>query len=229
VRPDVRERDPDNRWLAYFPRRRLPAETIRDQALYLSGLLVEKLGGPSVKPYQPDGLWQEIAMPQSNTRIFERDKGDGLWRRSLYTYWKRACPPPAMLTLDAPTREACTIRRATTNTPLQALTLWNDEQFVESARVLAQRAMQECSDDSARIVWMFRSCTGRTPDVAEAKRLADSLTAFRQRYDAAPNDALEMLGVGVEPAENAIDSSELAAWTMLAGALLNLNATICQG
>jgi hypothetical protein len=117
-----------------------------------------------VKPYQPDGLWQEVAMLQSNTRVYERGMGDDLWRRSLYTYWKRACPPPSLLTFDAPTREFCTIRRASTNTPLQALVLWNDEQFVEAARVLAERTLKLApADDDARCRDLLRRCTGREP------------------------------------------------------------------
>ena len=128
-RPENLKADPDNYLFGNYPRQRLSAEQIRDQALYISGLLIEKLGGPSVKPYQPDGLWREVAMPQSNTRNFARGNGSDLWRRSLYTYWKRAAPPPSMVAFDAPTREYCATRRISTNTPLQALVLWNDEQF----------------------------------------------------------------------------------------------------
>lgn len=229
VRSELRERDPDNRWLAYFPRRRLPAELIRDQALFVSGLLKERLGGPSVRPYQPDGLWQEISMPQSNTRVYEPEKGDGLWRRSLYTYWKRACPPPTLATFDAPTREACTLRRPATNTPLQALALWNDVQFVEAARALAQRALAREGDDGARIAWAFRACTGRGPDADESQRLAAALAAFRARYAAAPGDAAELLKVGESPRPEGVSESDLAAWTMVCSALLNLSATLTQG
>ena len=144
------DRDPDNRLLSWFPRRRLTAEAIRDQALYVAGLLIEEAGGPSVKPYQPDGLWREVAMVQSNTRIFRRDDGAALWRRSLYTYWKRACPPPNLLTFDAPTREFCTIRRATTNTPLQALGLLNETQRIQMARLFAERPLKARTTDVAR-------------------------------------------------------------------------------
>lgn len=226
IRPDVRERDPDNRWLAYFPRRRLTAEQIRDQALFVSGLLVEKFGGPSVKPYQPEGLWQEVAMLASNTRIYEPGMGPDLWRRSIYTYWKRACPPPSLQTFDAPTRESCTIRRGSTNTPLQALVLWNDPQFVEAARVLAQRTISQSSDDADRLAQMFCRCTGRTPELAELERLQSSLAKFREQFVHAPDAADDFLKVGSAPLAMDIASTELAAWTMVASALMNLTETI---
>jgi hypothetical protein len=228
ARPELRDVDPDQRLLASFPRRRLAAEFVRDQALYVAGLLVERFGGPSVKPYQPDGLWQEVAMVQSNTRAYERGAGEELWRRSLYTYWKRACPPPAMLTLDAPTRESCTIRRTTTNTPVQALALWNDEQFVEAARVLAQRTLVESSDDEDRLQRMFRRCTGRRADAGELALLLDALRDFRGRYAGAEGDARALVDLGEAPRPADASVTELAAWTMLASSLLNLDATICR-
>jgi hypothetical protein len=235
LRPEVAARDPDDRSLAWFPRRRLSAEQIRDHALFVSNLLVEKLGGPSVKPYQPDGLWSEVAMPASNTRTFVRGQGDELWRRSLYTYWKRACPPPSLQTFDAPTREFCTIRRTPTNTPLQALVLWNDEQFVEAARVLAQRTLAERApdgapplDDAQRLTVMFRRCTGRRPDARALELLAARLTEFRRRYEAAPTDAEKLIKVGMAPVSRDVPLPELAAWTLIANAMLNLDATVCR-
>jgi uncharacterized protein DUF1553/uncharacterized protein DUF1549/cytochrome c len=235
LRPEVAAHDPDDRLLSWFPRRRLSAEQIRDHALYVSGLLVERLGGPSVKPYQPDGLWSEVAMPASNTRTFVRGKGDELWRRSLYTYWKRACPPPALQTFDAPTREFCTIRRTPTNTPLQALVLWNDEQFVEAARVLAQRTLAErapdggaAPDDAQRLTQMYRRCTGRCPDAAALALLTSRLTEFRRRYEAAPTDAEKLVKVGMAPVSGDVALPELAAWTMIASAMLNLDASVCR-
>jgi hypothetical protein len=223
--PTARARDPGNRLLAFFPRRRLTAEAIRDQALYVAGLLVERPFGPSVKPYQPDGLWQEVAMTQSNTRVYVRGQGDELWRRSLYTYWKRACPPPALLTLDAPTREFCTIRRSATNTPLQALVLWNDEQFVEAARALAERTLAGPGDDDERLQAMHAACTGEmlaAPALADARAL---LQAMRERYAASPADAEALLAVGASPRAStpAVDT---AAFTVLASAFLNLDATL---
>lgn len=231
VRRDTADIDPENRLLAFYPRRRLTAEQIRDLALAASGLLVERLGGPSVKPYQPDGLWQEVAMLQSNTRVYERGNGDDLHRRSLYTYWKRAAPPPSMLTFDAPTRESCTVRRPSTNTPLQALVLWNDEQFVEAARVLAQRTLRSPGTDAERLTTLFRRVTARTPTDAEAALLANALSDFRARYAIAPTDADALLKVGVTPpppAEGPISPAELAAWTMLASSVLNLHETLTQ-
>jgi len=229
VRAELAERDPDNRWLSYFPRQRLSAEQIRDTALFTSGLLIEQLGGPSVKPYQPEGLWQEVAMLQSNTRIFERGMDADMWRRSLYTYWKRACPPPSLLTFDAPTREFCTIRRATTNTPLQALVLWNDEQYVEAARVLAQRLLSlDANDDAARLGELLRRCTGRAPDAEQQRELQQALIAFRARYAGAAEEAKALVETGLSPVDERFDAVELAAWTMLCSAVLNLDATITK-
>jgi hypothetical protein len=227
VRPDVRKSDPDNRWLAYFPRRRLTAEQLRDQALYVSGLLVEKSGGPSVKPYQPEGIWAEVAMLQSNTRNYQQGQGPDLWRRSMYTYWKRACPPPSLQTFDAPTRESCTIRRSSTNTPLQALVLWNDPQFVEAARVLAQRTLMDpASDDAARISIVFRRCVGRAPDAEELAALSAALEKFRARYQAAASDASNLVAIGAFPKPDSLPVSELAAWTLLANAVLNFTEAL---
>lgn len=228
VRPDAKEADPDNRLLAYYPRQRLTAEQIRDQALYVGGLLVEKLGGRSVKPYQPEGLWREVAMPQSNTRIYERGMGDDLWRRSIYTYWKRAAPPPAMLTLDAPTREFCTIRRMSTNTPLQALVLWNDEQFVEAARAAATRVMLHAEGDEARLDLLYRLCTGSSLTEARHAAMADALAGFRARYKGAAEDAGALVSRGDSPVPEGVDKEELAAWTMLASAVLASDASIVK-
>ena len=230
ARPELRDRDPQNRWLACAPRRRLGAEEIRDGALYVAGLLVENFGGPSVKPYQPEGLWQEVAMLQSNTRTYERGSGDALWRRSLYTYWKRACPPPSLLMLDAPTREFCTIKRAATNTPLQAFVLWNDEQFVEAARVLAQRTLADAAaaTDEHKLAAMFRRCTSQTPEAGELAALAQALADFRARYANDEMSAKQLVEVGEAPTDTRFDARELAAWTLLANALLNLDATISR-
>ncbi|GJM23173.1 MAG: hypothetical protein DHS20C15_30880 [Planctomycetota bacterium] len=229
LRPELNDVDPDNLLLARAQRRRLSAEQVRDLALAASGLLVEHFGGPSVKPYQPEGLWKEVAMLASNTREFVRGGESDLWRRSLYTYWKRAVPPPALSLLDAPTREACVLRRQVTNTPLQALALWNDEQFVEAARVLAQRTLaQPLANDAARLTWMLRTCTGRAPDAAELTPLASALHAFRARFAAAPSDAEALLSVGEAPRDSAFAAQEVAAWTLIANAALNLHETLTQ-
>lgn len=228
ARPELREHDPENRLLASFPRRRLSAEQLRDQALYVSGLLVERLGGPSVKPYQPDGLWQEVAMPQSNTRAYERGMGEDLYRRSLYTYWKRACPPPSMLTFDAPTRESCTIRRPNTSTPLQALTLWNDVQFVEASRVLAQRTLESAGGDAERLRGLFLRVVTREPRGEEMAVLSRTLAEFRTRYRAVPGDAVGLVTQGDAPIDAEGDPVELAAWTMVAQVTMNLYETTTQ-
>ncbi len=212
---------------ARFPRQRLSAEAIRDQALMVSGLLVERYGGPSVKPYQPEGLWREVAMPQSNTRVFERGMGDELWRRSLYTYWKRAAPPPAMLTLDAPTREYCAARRINTNTPLQALVLWNDEQFVEAARATAARVLLE-TPESERLVDLYRRCTGNVPSTGIQRAMQASLDQFESRYTGDPEAAVALCGVGASPVPEGMELHQLAAWTMLANAVLSSDATIVK-
>jgi hypothetical protein len=228
VRPEAVAVDPDARLLAYFPRQRLSAEQIRDQALFVGGLLVETLGGPSVKPYQPAGLWEEVAMPQSNTRSYAQGSGDDLFRRSVYTYWKRAAPPPSMLALDAPTREYCATRRLATNTPLQALVLWNDPQFVEAARALAARTLASPGDDAAHVDELHVRCTGERPTAETRAAMIESLAAYRERYRAAPQDAEKLLSVGESPRPIELPSSELAAWTMLGNAVLASDRTIVK-
>jgi len=217
----------NNNLYARFPRQRLSAEQIRDQALHVSGLLIEHFGGPSVKPYQPEGLWREVAMPQSNTRIFERGMGDSLWRRSLYTYWKRAAPPPSMLTLDAPTREYCSARRINTNTPLQALVLWNDVQFVEAARATATRVLLETPEQD-RLIDLYRRCTGTTPGTGIQLAMQDTLDRFADRYTGDPEAAAALCGVGEAPLPDGMQLHQLAAWTMLANAVLSSDATIVK-
>lgn len=224
----AREHDPTNRLLAYFPRQRLTAEQIRDQALFAGGLLVEKMGGPSVKPYQPEGLWREIAMPNSNTRIFQRDDGEALWRRSMYTYWKRAAPPPAMLSFDAPTREFCNVRRLTTNTPLQALVLWNDEQFVEASRAIAARTLRAAETDDSRLEYLHLLCAARPVTASRLAYLKEALGEFRSRYASAHEDARALLAVGEAPLPEDLEPPELAAWTLLANALLSSDVAIVK-
>ena len=228
VRPEIAAADPGNRLLTYFPRQRLAAEQIRDSALYVAGLLKESAGGASVKPYQPDGLWQEVAMLQSNTRVYEQGMGDDIWRRSMYTYWKRAAPPPTMLTLDAPTREFCTTKRLVTNTPLQALVLWNDPQFVEAARATAERTLREANDDTERLALLFRRATGTQPSDAALARMAATLEENRRRYVAAPDAAAQFLAVGTAPRTTEFPASEVAAWTLLANAVLSSDAMIVK-
>jgi hypothetical protein len=221
--PELLARDPENRLLARGPRHRLPAEVLRDQALALGGLLVERIGGPSVKPYQPPGLWEAVSYNGDAT--YEADHGQSLYRRSLYTYWKRQSPPPATLTFDGPTREVCSVRRARTNTPLQALVLLNDVTYVEAARGLAARMMRE---KSAHIAFGFRLATGRPPKTGEAAALQtyhdEQLAVFRAK----PESAKALLKSGESPVDAALDPCELAAWTMTASLLLNLDEVLTQ-
>lgn len=228
--------DPQNRWLSRGPRFRMDAEMIRDQALFVSGLLVEKLGGPSVKPYQPAGLWEAVGYTDSNTARFSQDDGENLYRRSMYTFWKRTSPPPTMGTFDAPSREACTIRRARTNTPLQALALMNDKQFVEASRHFAQRTLKEGGQSTQeRLVWAFRSVTARKPTQEELDVLTSVLERHRQTFASRPVEATALIGgatTQLSPTHLDRDKSqdpELAAWTMLANLLLNLDEAVTKG
>ena len=229
--PELLERDPENRLLARGPRFRLDAEMLRDQALAMGGLLVEKLGGPSVKPPQPDGLWFAVGYSGSNTVRFKKDVGpDKVYRRSLYTFWKRTAPPPQMNAFDAPSREACMLQRERTNTPLQALLLMNDSQYVEAARGLAQRILREGGKTpEARAQWVFRTATARP---ASRDELAVLVAAFRdhlETYRRSPDAAKKLIAVGESKPDASLDPVELAAWTMLSNLILNLDEVINKG
>ncbi|HEY7309761.1 MAG TPA: DUF1553 domain-containing protein [Gemmataceae bacterium] len=227
VTPEKLDKDPDNRLLSRGPRYRLDAETIRDYALASSGLLARKLGGPSVKPYQPEGVWEAVAMIGSNTRDYRRDDGDLLYRRSLYTFWKRAAPPASMDIFNAPSREVCTVRRERTNTPLQALVTLNDPQFVEAARYLAQTALKEGGDkDEARIDFMVRRLLGRPLRAEEMKVVRASLDDLLAHYKANAADAKKLLAVGEAKVDAKLDTATLAAWTMLANEMMNLDEVL---
>jgi hypothetical protein len=230
VSPALFARDPENRLLARGPRFRLDAEMIRDNALAVSGLLVEKIGGKSVKPYQPSGLWKAVGYTGSNTVSFTQDAGDALYRRSVYTFWKRTSPPPSMSTFDAPSRESCTVRRARTNTPLQALVLLNDIQFVEAARHLGERLITEGgSTPEDRITYGFRVATARAPSPRE---LAVVLKLYQDQlanYQKDPEAAVKLISVGDSPRNEKLDPAELAAWSMIGSVLLNLDETVTKG
>jgi hypothetical protein len=223
-------KDPDNRLLARGPRFRLDAETVRDQALAASGLLVRAIGGPSVKPPQPAGLWEAVGYTSSNTARFSADSGDKVYRRSLYTFWKRTSPPPQMTTLDATSREACRVRRERTNTPLQALLLMNEEQQVEAARRLAERVLKESGaaveERAARI---FRLAAARPPSAADLADLAGLYSEQLGDYRADPDAARALVAIGGTKADSALDPVELAAWTMVANLVLNLDEVITKG
>jgi hypothetical protein len=221
---DLLARDPENRLLARGPRFRLSAETIRDQALADSGLLVERLGGPSVKPYQPAGLWEAVSYDGELT--YEQSRGGDLWRRSLYTFWKRQTPPPALLAFDGPTREKCTVRRPRTNTPLQALVLLNDDTYVEAGRVLAALALKQQGDDASRIAFIFRRVLARAPNENELRVLQQLITQQRARFARDAASAAKLVGVGVSPAGRELDPVELAAWSVTAHTMFNVDETV---
>ncbi len=223
VTPELLQRDPENRLLARGPRLRMSAEMVRDQALSVSGLLVEKLGGPSVKPYQPAGLWKEL----SGGIDYVQDSGEGLYRRSLYTYWKRASPPPSMMTFDSAGREICTVRETRTNTPLQALTLMNDVTYVEASRALAQRMMTEGgTSPEQRIGFAYRVATAREPSKAQTQILLDGFRFNLDRYQTDRKAAESLLKEGESPLNPKLDASQLAAYTTVASLILNLDATV---
>jgi hypothetical protein len=226
VTPELLKRDPKNQLLARGPRFRLPAETIRDSALAMSGLLSPTVGGPSVRPYQPDGLWQDVSVERR--AVYERDKGPDLYRRSMYTFWKRTCPPPGMTTFDAPDRETCTIRRARTNTPLQALVLMNDPTYLEAARKLAERAMVGGDADEPRLIQLLELSVSRKPAAKESQVLLEMLAAARQKFLGSPGSAEKLLSVGDSPRNPKLDANELAAWTTLASVVLSLDETISK-
>lgn len=213
-------RDPENRLLARGPRFRLPAEMIRDQALLVSGLLSEKIGGPSVKTYQPEGLWKDIA---SDT-VYELATGEDLYRRSLYTYWKRTVPPPMMMNFDASSRESCEVHVRRTNTPLQALNLMNDVAFVESARVLASEILADEDPLNSGFVRVL----GRGPTDGERRQLLASLEFYRVEFAKQPGEARRLISMGNTEAVEEVDEANLAAWTMLCSTLLNLDETVTK-
>lgn len=220
-------KDPQNRLLSRGPRFRMDAEMLRDYGLAASGILAEKIGGPSVKPYQPDGVWESVAMPSSNTKSYERDSGDKLYRRSLYTFWKRAAPPASMQIFNAPTREHAIVRRERTNTPLQALVTMNDPQFVEASRFLAQTAMKEAGPDfSQRLGFMTVRLLARQMDADEAKVAEESFRQFLRHYAEDAEDAGQLLATGESPLDESLPQTELAAWTMMASQLMNLDEAL---
>lgn len=221
------QRDPDNRLLARGARFRLPAEMIRDQALLVSGLLVEKLGGPSVKPYQPAGLLKDMVF--SNMADYAQEKGTDLWRRSLYTYWKRTVLNPGMQVFDATAREQCLVRDTRTNTPLQALNLMNDVTYVEAARLLAERMLLAGGAAPAqRLAWAFRAATSRTPDAVEQQTLLDNLNAQLAYFRNHPQAAEKLLLMGEKRNHAQLNSAELAAYATTASLILNLDEVITK-
>lgn len=228
IPPEKLEADPGNRLLSRGPRVRLDAEPIRDLALAASGLLSRKVGGHPVKPYQPEGIWEAVAMPQSDTKSYQAETGESLYRRSLYTMWKRTAPPPSMEILNAPSRETFCVRRDRTNTPLQALVMLNDPQFVEASRTLAGRALARAADFDGRIDFITLRLVNRTLDPDERRIVGESLERILTGYRAQPEEAARLLAVGESQATSSSDPSELAAWTMICSQILNLDETITR-
>jgi hypothetical protein len=222
------EKDPANRFMSRGPRFRMDAEVIRDYALAASGLLVPKLGGPSVKPYQPEGVWEAVAMIGSNTRDYRRDTGENLYRRSMYTFIKRAAPPASMEIFNAPARELCTVRRERTDTPLQALVTLNDVQFVEAARHLAQSILKDAAatDDVARLNSLAKRLLARPFRTDEMPIVQNSLKDLREFYQSHPEDAKKLIAEGESKADPTVDPALLAAWTMLTNEILNLDEVL---
>jgi hypothetical protein len=227
--PEKLKADPDNRLLSRGPRFRMDAEMVRDYALAASGLLNPQIGGPSVKTYQPPGLWEAVAMDESNTRYYTPDTGDKLYRRSLYWFWKRSAPPASLDIFNAPTREICTVRRERTNTPLQALVTMNDTQFVEAARHLAERALNGGgSTAEQRFEFVGKELLARPFDASEVKVLSGSWHDFLSYYDANPQDANKLLAVGESKADAKLNRAEFAAMTMIVNQVMNLDEVLVK-
>jgi hypothetical protein len=231
VTPETLAKDPANRLYARGPRFRLDAEMLRDQAFFVSGLLIESVGGPSVKPPQPAGLWEAVGYTDSNTARFNADTGvEKVHRRSLYTFWKRTAAPPQMTTFDAPSRESCQVRRERTNTPLQALLLLNEPQFVEAARALAEQTLRQggsTTDD--RLTTMFRRVAARRPDAKDIAELSSTLKELTAHYTSHVDAAKQLIATGETRPDPRFNPSELAAWTLIGNILLNLDEAITKG
>jgi hypothetical protein len=223
---ELRARDPYNRELAAQSRWRLDAELVRDNSLSLAGLLVPKIGGPSVKPYQPDGYWENLNFPP---RAYDASEGRDQYRRGLYTWWQRSFVHPSMLAFDAPTREECAAERNRSNIPQQALVLLNDPSYVEASRGFAERILQECNGDvRARIAWAWRQALSRPPSAEEIRALEALLLKQLGEYKADPAAAEALLQVGLKNPAAGFDKAELAAWTNVARIILNLHETITR-
>jgi len=228
--PELMERDPHNRLMARMSRFRLPAETVRDNALAAAGLLNREIGGPSVYPYQPRGLWDEVAYGDVfSAQTYTQGTGKDLYRRGMYTFWKRTVPPAAMTIFDAPDREKCISRRPRTNTPLQALALMNDPTYVEAARALAQKAMEQSGGNATAIVrTAFRRVAAREPSAAETRLLVKLAETGRAQYRRDPESARRLVSTGESMPPPGLDAVELAAWTTVASAILNLDEVITK-
>jgi hypothetical protein len=225
--PEKKAKDPFNVWLSRGPRFRMDGEMIRDYALAASGLLVEKLGGPSVKPYQPDGVWEAVAMIGSNTRDYRRDSGEALYRRSMYTFWKRSAPPASMEIFNAPNRETCVVKRERTNMPTQALVTLNDEQFVEAARALAEKVLKQGGKTAEqRLEYLAKTLLARPFRDEERPVVRGLLDELLAEFKAKPGEAKKLVAFGESKADAKLDVSELAGWTMVVNSLMNLDEVL---
>jgi hypothetical protein len=229
VEPAVLARDPENRLLARGARFRLDAEVLRDNALFTSGLLVPTIGGKGVRPYQPPNIWEPVGFGGSNTRNYVQDHGEALYRRTLYTFFKRTAPPPAFTTFDAPNREQFCTRRERSNTPLQALQLMNDIQHFEAARNFAQRMVLEGGATAPeRITWAWRVVTSRKPSAVELAVVQEALQQHLTKYRSHPEAAKEAVSYGESKRNESLDAAEVAAYTLIANLLLNLDETVTK-
>jgi hypothetical protein len=227
ITPEKLEKDPQNRYLSRGPRFRMDAEMIRDYAFAASGMLAKRVGGPSVRPPQPGGVWEAVAMPESNTRFYERDRGEALYRRSLYTFWKRAAPPALMDVLNAPSREVCAVRRERTNTPLQALATLNDPQFVEAARNLAESALSHSNGDPVKAAeHVALALLGRPLAAEESAIVKQTLADMAAFYEKEPEAARQLLSHAEKTPAGNLPASQLAALTMVANQLMNLDEVL---
>jgi hypothetical protein len=227
--PEQLAKDPKNLLLAHGPRFRMDGEMLRDVALQSSGLLVNKIGGPSVKPYQPPNVWEQVGIGGSDTLVYEQEQGDALYRRSMYTYWKRMAMMPDMDAFDAPMRDVVCTRRQRTDTPLQALVTMNDVQWVEAARALAERVIKEGgAKPEQRIDLMSRILLAHDPPPRMAEVLEGSLEHMKKHYAADPKAAHDLVSVGEKKSDSAIPAPELAAWTMVASEMLNLDEMVTK-
>jgi hypothetical protein len=223
------ENDPENSLYARGNRTRLSAEKIRDHILTSSGLLVRTVGGPSVKPYQPAGLWQEVVGGGGGSSFgYEIDEGEKQYRRSLYTFWKRTVPPPGMMTFDAVTRDFCMVSRETTSTPLQALVMMNSPQVIEGARNLAYLAIESQEGLENRIRFMYKAATSRQPQADQISALAAYFNDEKQQFELLPENAVTFLNIGDSEQKALLPPPELAAYAMLAAAIYNLDESISR-
>ncbi|MEC8800774.1 MAG: DUF1553 domain-containing protein, partial [Planctomycetota bacterium] len=229
--PSKQAEDPENRWLQRGPSRRLHAEEVRDAVLVASGQLISKIGGPSVYPYHPEGLWLEINNRPNYSKAYPHQEGEGLYRRSLYTFWKRTVPPPTLQTFDAPEREFCVVRRSASNTPLQAFVLLHDPQFVESARQLAIRVLRQADlkNDRERLTFACLATMGRRPEPDETRILLDLLEKRRVEYQLDPEEVAGLLSVGASATPEELGDAEVASWMIISRLLMNLSETITRG